>query len=296
MLLNDGSTEAPKLRVYLNLDNLVGLRADSRGPGPDAPDRNARLAADGFEGLQLTSTVPDPGRPALPFCGTGRLDLPTEADLLVKRHQDRGDQCLTLHVGRGLEDDDVVYRLVEALLTSSEKHRFPVFVETHRATITQDLWRTVRLAQKFPELRFNADFSHYYCGQEMVYGDWRAKLEFMRPIFDGVAFLHGRVASSGNMQMPVPTDWTKRDPADLPDYVGHFRDLWTHAMAGFLRRAKDGDVLIFAPELLGGIHSYARRFPDASGALIEETDRYAQALVLRDFARDCFSAALQTRD
>ena len=65
-------------------------------------------------------------------------------------------------------------------------------------------------------------------------------------------------------------------------------------MAGFLRRAECGDVLIFAPELLGGQHSYARRFPDGAGELVEETDRYAQALVLRELARDCFAAAQQS--
>jgi hypothetical protein len=75
------------------------------------------------------------------------------------------------------------------------------------------------------------------------------------------------------------------------DYLAHFREMWTLAMSGFLRGAGTGDVLIFAPELLSGMYYYARLFPDASGKLIEESDRYAEALLYRDLARECFESA-----
>jgi hypothetical protein len=67
--------------------------------------------------------------------------------------------------------------------------------------------------------------------------------------------------------------------------------MWTRAMRGFLRHAGRGDVLIFAPELLAGTYYYARLFPDASGRLVEESDRYAQAVLYRSLARECFAAA-----
>jgi hypothetical protein len=69
-----------------------------------------------------------------------------------------------------------------------------IVVETHRATITQDSWRTVQITKGFPEVRFNRNFSHYYCGQELAYGDWSSKLAFMEPIFERVGFIHGRIA------------------------------------------------------------------------------------------------------
>ena len=37
-------------------------------------------------------------------------------------------------------------------------------IETHRATICQGMWRTVQFVKRFPELRFNGDFSHWYAG------------------------------------------------------------------------------------------------------------------------------------
>src|SRR6218665_2898819 len=182
---NDGSADAPKLRVYLNLDTLLDLRADSLWTHADRLDpqaRDALLARGGFDGVQRTDDGPAPPPARLPPCGgpggkrqtclphggASRIDQPAQADAIVARHVARGDRCLTLHAGTGLEDDAQASRLVEALLTAADKHRFAVFLETHRATITQDLWRTVQLVRRFPELRLNGDFSHYYFFQEMT--------------------------------------------------------------------------------------------------------------------------------
>jgi hypothetical protein len=294
MYFNDHSTDAPKMRVYLNLDNLVDLRPGSCGPAIDAQDLDARLAADGFEGVQLTTNAPAPQGFKLPFCGLDRINTPAEAEPIVAKHLARGDQCLTVHAGWGIEDDTEVFRLIEAILDASSKHGLPVFIETHRATITQDMWRTVRITQEFPEVRFNGDFSHYYCGQEMVYGGMEMKLAFMAPIFERVGFMHGRIASPGGMQVPIGgLTGTPRMAHGASDYLVHFREMWTLAMSGFLRNAGPGDVLIFAPELLAGTHYYARLFPDSSGNLVEESDRYAEALLYRDLARECFQSALE---
>lgn len=296
-LLNDGSYDAPKLCIYLNLDNLVDLRADSIfPPRATGAERDARLAADGFGGTQIaTNDEPAPGA-TLPYCGLGRVSTPEEAEPLIARRAGRGDSCLTVHVGWGIEDDSECARLVEAVLRASERHRLPVFIETHRATITQDIWRTVQLTQRFPEIRFNGDFSHYYCGLEMPYGGLPMKIAFMAPIFDRIGFMHGRIANPGCMQAPVGPCLHSRPAAahGLIDYVADFRQLWTRAMRGFLQLAGPGDVLIFAPELLAGTHYYARHFPDSCGQLAEETDRYAQALMLAQIARECFATAQRT--
>jgi hypothetical protein len=157
------------------------------------------------------------------------------------------------------------------------------------------LWRTVQITKRFPEIRFNGDFSHYYCGQELVYGNWSSKLAFMEPIFQRIGFIHGRIASPGCMQVSIDTDLASRprQAHGVVNYLDHFKELWTHAMVGFLRNANRGDVLIFAPELLSGTHYYARMFPDASGQLGEESDRYVQALLYKELARSCFAEALQ---
>lgn len=293
LLLNDGSQNPPRLRVYLNLANLDGLREDSLWHRTAGKSRDEKLAADGFEGVQICDDAPPAAGSTLPYCGLGRINAPPEADALFAKRKDRGDQCITLHVGWGIEDDADVDRVVESVLKASDRHKLPAFIETHRATITQDIWRTVQIARRFPEIKFNGDFSHYYCGQEMVYGDWAAKLDFMQPIFDRIGFMHGRIASPGCMQVPIDSD-ISRKPVQAHgaiDYLAHFRELWTRAMAGFLKNAGAGDVLIFAPELLVPSIYYARMFPDQTGNLIEESDRYAQAVSLKRIANECFRRA-----
>lgn len=295
-LLNDGTSDPPKLKIFMNLGNLVDLRRDSLWPGLKGKERDERLLNDGFEGIQITAEGAEAASGLLPFCGLDRINTPAEADAVAARHAARGDLCITVHAGWGTEDEDEVLRIVEAILAASERHRLPIFIETHRATITQDMWRTVQLVKRIPEIRFNADFSHYYCGQEMVYGDWSEKLEFLEPVFARVGFLHGRIASSGCMQVPIDSDLRAR-PAQahgVADYLDHFRQLWSRAMRGFLSSAQKGDVLIFAPELLAGTYYYARKFPDSTGRLVEESDRYAQALLYRDLARACFAEAEQS--
>ena len=48
---------------------------------------------------------------------------------------------------------------------------------------------------------------------------------------------------------------------------------------------------LFAPEILAPFIYYARKFTAADGSLREESDRYAQALVYKRIARECFDEA-----
>jgi hypothetical protein len=118
----------------------------------------------------------------------------------------------------------------------------------------------------------------------MVYGDIQAKLDFLQPVFDRVRFLHGRIASSGCMQVDIG------DGKDRLN-VAHFREMWTRAMLGFLKSAGPGDYICFAPELLGPEINYARRIPNASGEWVEESDRWQQAAVYTQIAKECWEEA-----
>jgi len=173
------------------------------------------LRRDGFRGVQLTETKP-PLPPSVAHCTLGRINTPAEADGVIGSHAGLGHTCLTVHACWGIEDDDEVDRLVEAILLGSEKYALPVYIETHRATITQDMWRTVRLTGRFPGVRLNGDFSHYYTGQEMVYGGLEMKLDFMEPISERIAFIHARIGSPGNIQVAIQSAGG-RPPAALGD-------------------------------------------------------------------------------
>ncbi len=276
---NDGSASAPHLRCYLNLMALEDL--------PTGPHSLESIHAAGYRGVQFIEPVA-PAQIAecqklgLGWAGLGRVNEPHEAEELAIRFAAEGLECATLHVGWGLEDDLQSARLIEAVLKASRRHRVPLYVETHRATIFQDMWRTVEFVKRFPELRFNGDFSHWYTGQEMVYGGFEKKLAFIQPVLERVSFIHGRIGDPGSMQVDIGDGDGRKHP-----YVDHFRTMWRAAFAGFQARANPGDYILFVPELLSPKIYYARCIPRENA--IEESDRWQQSLVLKRIAEECFS-------
>jgi hypothetical protein len=284
---NDGSDRPPRLRLDINGANVFGLPATSSVPRGDDRTVLAAVKAAGFEGIQTGSKVQAAREVGLRVTGGGRINTPEEAELRAIDAKKLEVDCFTAHIGWGIEDDDEVYRLVEATLRASEKHGVPIYIETHRATITDDIWRTVQLTKKFPEIRFNGDFSHWYTGHEMVYGDIEAKWTFMQPVFDRVRFIHGRMGSPGCMQVDIG------DGSGNQKYIAHFKEMWTRSFVGFLKSAEPGDYICFTPELLGPEAFYARLFPDAAGRMVEEGDRWQQARVLARIARSCWDEAVK---
>ncbi len=243
----------------------------------------------GYDGIQFIepleqSLVAEAREANLGVCGSARVNTPNDTYRLAQEARSAGLECLTLHVGWGHEDDAEANRLIEAVLDASAKNEMPMYVETHRATIFQDMWRTVQFVRRYPDLRFNGDFSHWYTGSEMVYGDFEKKAAFIQPIIDRVHFLHGRIGNPGCMQVDLGDIAHARD---LPS-VRHFEILWTRVFAAFLRRSQPEEIFIFASELLAANVYYARTFGGK-----EESDRWSQSLVLVELARECFAKAEQ---
>lgn len=289
--LNDGSNRPPRLKVYLNLGSLVDLSPHSIWPRLKGAEAMACLKEAGFEGVQ--DGDPELCRKVgIGSAGSGRVDSPTDAEVLARKLKLLGHEAATVHVGSGFENAAKMDALAHSVLMASAQIDFPLYIETHRATITQDAWRTIQLTRRIPAVRFNGDFSHYYTGQELPYGDLEGKWRAMQPIFDRVRFLHGRIGNTGCMQVDVGDGEAHVPQAfGIHDFMAHFREMWTRSMAGFMASAKPGDYLVFAPEILTPRFYYGRKFPASDGALREESDRYAQALVYARVARQCFEEA-----
>jgi len=286
------SGRGAELRCYMNLMALDSLPESASGPRAGSfRERLDALGEAGFGGVQFAAPatpeqLSDCRATGMGFVGSGRINSPEEAFPLAERLAGDGYECATLHVGWGLEDDDRAGALIEAVLDASQRWRIPLYIETHRATILQDMWRSVRFVRRFPELRLNGDFSHWYTGQEMVYGGFEMKFQFIQPVFERVRFLHGRIGNPGCMQVRV-----EANPANELPYLGHFKQIWTACFRGFLRTAGSGDCIYFVPELLAPRIYYARTFRNAEGVPIEESDRWEQSLLLKQIAEACLEEA-----
>jgi hypothetical protein len=276
------------LRFDLNLLTLQDLPDYSTAPRAQGLELYRAIHAAGYGGLQG-------GDPALcreaglHSTATGRVDRVGEAHDLALRTCDAGHELLTLHVGNGFESDAEMVALAEDIVRAADRTSFPLFIETHRATITQDMARTLKLVERVPGIQFNGDFSHWYTGLEMTYGNIEAKFERLEPVFQRVRFLHGRIGNSGSMQVDVGDGSAEGRP-----FVGHFRSMWFRSFRGFLGQAQPDGVIPFTPELLRPAINYARLFRMPDGTLREETDRWEQALVLCRIARECYDAARES--
>jgi hypothetical protein len=280
---NDGSSKAPALRIDAAWMMLKDFPAYHSGPRGDAQTILAAVKAAGYTGVQ--GGDPKLVRAAgLRYTTLGRINQPGESLPFAKQALDEGADCATLHVGWGHETEDAAKALLDDVVNASAKTNLPLYIETHRATLFQDLYRTVQLLKVCPDVRINGDFSHFYTGQELRYGDLEEKWNYMQPIFDRVKFMHGRIGNSCSMQV------------DLGDgtghlFVDHFRSMWTRAFSAYKKTAQLGDYFIFCPELLSDEYNYARLFRTPSGELREECDRWEQAKVLCRIARECWDAA-----
>ena len=122
---------APTLRSYMNWLALDGLPEF-----PSGPLRAIRAA--GYDGVQLSQPLSRPlvdeaRALGLGVCGSGRVNQSGDAAPLAEEARDAGLECLTLHLGWGVEDDDEAGRLIAAVLEASAKFGVPLYPENASA-------------------------------------------------------------------------------------------------------------------------------------------------------------------
>lgn len=265
------------IRRDICLGGLAGLLPGSRAHGLALPDQLALLREAGYEGVVAWEHWDAIRAAGLVPVGMGRVLRPEEALPLAMRHADAGLDFTTLHVGTGLECDAEMAHLADAVLTAAAISGHALHIETHRATMTQDIRRTLDLVGLFPDLVFTLDFSHWYTGHEMTYGgEFAERLAWCDPVFARTASLQLRFGTTGAIQRPL-------DAASA-----HYRDHVT-ALDRCLRvrmaTPAPPPVLPVAPELLPatmGEGADARWINYADSP--ENSDRFADALALSELA------------
>jgi hypothetical protein len=280
---NDGSSNLPFLRIDVNYGTCEELPSFSTGPKGDDREKHVAIAEAGFGGIQ--DGIPELCKEFnLQITAHARVNKVGDLDDLLPVWKNANYNCATVHLGWGMESDQQMDELVKYILECSTRYNFPIYVETHRATITQDMFRTVEMVKRFPGIRFNGDFSHWYTGQEMVYGGFENKLNFIESVFDRVRFIHGRIGNPGSIQVDINED----EPLS---YVAHFKEMWIKSFTGFLKTAQLGDYICFTIELLKSDIFYARTIKTNINNEIEEGDRWQQALLYKKIIMECWEKA-----
>ena len=152
----------------------------------------------------------------------------------------------------------------------------PVFVETHRNTISNDLWMTRELLDRVPGMPLLADLSHYVCGQEMNLPISARNEELIDRILSSTRAFHGRVSSSQQVQIEISFDCHQQ-------WLNQFMRWWERGFQRWLARAGEADSLTFTCEL--GPAPYAITGRDGR----DRSNRWEEAQQMRDLIRACWN-------
>ena len=169
---------------------------------------------------------------------------------------------------------------IKAWIAISDQEGVPVQFETHRNCITNDLFSTLLLLDAIPDMRLSADLSHYVVDREMMQPISEDYQTYVGRILERSDSFQGRVANRCQVQLPL----------HFPQHriwIDTFLDWWRRGFGSWQRRAARNEDCIFLCEL--GPRDYA--ITDANGE--ELSDRWSEALILREWARSCWADALE---
>ncbi len=167
--------------------------------------------------------------------------------------------------------DDMV-RVIETWMDMSERIGQPIQFETHRNCITNDLYTTLQLIARLPQMRLCADLSHYVVDREFWFPLSEHDLGLISQILARSDSFQGRVASRQQIQLQL----------DFPQHqkwVALFKDWWREGLASWRSRNTTGDC-IFVCEL--GPPEYAMTGPDGR----EMSDRWAEAQIIQGWIKE----------
>ncbi|RTE08919.1 sugar phosphate isomerase/epimerase family protein [Paenibacillus whitsoniae] len=166
-------------------------------------------------------------------------------------------------------------RLISEINALSKEAGIPVYIETHRGTITQDLIRTVRYAEHIEDLRLTIDFSHYVVAGEMHTVSEEAETHLQK-LLTRTSSIHARVSNGEQIQVDVG------ECGEHP-MMRHFERWWRSGMTNWLNHNNLDRPFPFICEL--GPPPYAITIDEYGDRRREIGDRWSQSLVFAHIAR-----------
>lgn len=167
--------------------------------------------------------------------------------------------------------DDMV-PVIETWIAMADRIGVPVQFETHRNCITNDLYTTLQLLDRIPDMRICADLSHYVVDREFWFPLSEADMALMSRVLHRSDSFQGRVASRQQIQLQL----------DFPQHqkwVDLFKGWWREGIADWRARNPTGDC-IFVCEL--GPPEYAMTGPDGR----EMSNRWHEAQIIKGWVRE----------
>jgi sugar phosphate isomerase/epimerase len=286
LIPNDGTSRAPRLAVYQSMwgmdEALRGKKAWSR------EEAFAKIAEAGFDGADLVVMKPNDLQALAELADRHKLrigiscyptrvpDLETPLKGFVALH---GDYVAAQVFPYPVKTGDAVASL-RKLFAHTRDAGVPLFVETHRGRVTQDLLQTAELCDSIPELALCANLAEYVVAHELGWGIPKDLQRAFDAIGARAGMIHGRVSDGERAHIDIGRD--AKNP-----HAAKFANYWKKIMVGWLRQAKPGDLFVFRAEL--GPADAAVVDSDR----LEPSDRWEQAKATKMLAIRTWNAAVE---
>ena len=166
--------------------------------------------------------------------------------------------------------------LLEGWQRLAEEAGIDVWIETHRDRMTTDLFFTLDLLDRLPDLRLLGDVSHFLVGREFAWPVSDENHALIHRILDSSWAFHGRVASREQVQIEISF------PHHRP-WVDLFLGWWEYGFKSWKKRANEDATLAFTCEL--GPKPYAITGRDGE----DTTDRWEESLLMRQEILDLWA-------
>ncbi len=184
-------------------------------------------------------------------------------------------RLINIHTGRDIFGFEENLRLFKAALALAERHGVPIVHETHRGRALFCATAAEKYLRALPDLRINADFSHWMVVHESDLRDQEGRLDLA---LDRADYIHARVGFSQGPQVPHPLA-----PEWAPERARHL-DLWRRILSA---RQREGTAeFVITPEF--GPVPYMPRLPFTAQPL---ADTWTVNVQWRDHLRECLCPA-----
>lgn len=282
----------PRLEVQMSWWTMTGLGFS--GQDWSTEERIERIAQAGFDGIN--GFIPDPADANdwrllleandLSFSVNAYPKSASDMERFLEDVQNYGHiQFINAQVLTPFLIDEPAEELICSIIDLSRSAGIPVFIETHRGTITQDLIRTVRMVEKLKELRMTIDFSHYILAGEMLTISDEAELYFQK-LLSRTSSIHARVSNGEQIQVDL-------DDEALQPMMENYKRWWSAGMGNWLNTADANDVFPFVCEL--GPPPYAMTRKGLEGRASEVSDRWSQSLLFAQIARELWGDLIKVK-
>lgn len=274
-----------KLEVFQSMWAMEQRRPD----GFDWPleQRFEMIAEAGFDGVSLDFAWNDiaDARTCIPFLkkynlGCALVAFPSTLDDLrgvVELSTEFDTRYVAINARYFPWTADEAVDRVRGWMAMGYDADLPVYLETHRLTLTNDVVFTLNLMDLIPELEIAADLSHILVAREFPQPIDALSSDLIDRILQRSATFQGRIGSREQIQVPL----------DFPQHAYWeelFQAWWTKGFQYWRQRNDDDAVLNFLCEL--GPPPYAITGRDG----YELSDRWQEALQIKSTVQEIWRA------